>query len=1109
MQNLKGAPVSERLKALKDLRRFTSSADEDGITAAISNGLIAVLSFYVAAHLGTPLHPALTTIAAGTVNPDGTPVVPVGDEERLEAVWCCTNIAAGTHEQTMMVVRAVSLSLIALLHSPNALLADHAAWALGNCAADSQEARDVLLGQGIVAPLVGLLASRSKQLAFTSSWALANLLKGPFTKAKPFLDAGIVPALMRWIGQITTFPTFATATAPAPTTDSASLFRSAELITECMWVVSYLTDKDEAAGRAFIQAGAVAACASVLLHGSLRSITPCLRVLGNLLATGDDTVTDLVCDPTKCPRLLEALAIVATPNPYPTASSSSGGAGAGGASSSSPRRKRVDSTGSSGGGFGGAGSPEMSSPSLGGAGGAGGSGVGGAESPTLIGGGLPAASVLHIEYDADHYYSASAATPSSAIAAVAEDGSTSADGVADGAAPRFDSLASLLQLQQQQDLAFQQNPYSSSVAPPLQLRFTTGHIKEALFVLSNIAGGRPRHAIALLSATLPAQQVLQPCLQVLSSKAYRGHIRKKTQAGLGFMPLFAAHALGTWQIKKLASWCLFNIANQSFNATVAPGTTVVPPDMSPFTAEHLAYARITPEMVNPPTSNPGAPQWWSHRYPLLGAVLSFPQVFSLFVGQHLQAPDLELVRLGLAFCDLVMYNWRPSPKISLQLSPFAPIGAPVSPTEKASSASAAAAAAHAASSLLLGAGAHPSQMQLLTAGTPPPTPSAAAAMMAAAGAGAGGSAVPQAATTGFTAAGGGPSSNPAIPLPASVLDLGPHEWRIADWMPWEAATVRDFTDGVSSRGGFSLDNPLSSSSGSPQSSSASLWAWASPREGFDAALDCSRIFTVFRDQSGAEIVAEEAGVEALEYARDHTCEYFGGGGGAGGMDGSGGEGSGVESGDSATADDDSLRGSAAAQAYRAKKHLGRWANHLLNTFFGEEDGYGEQEEEEEDHYGQRFGEEGDDAFFGDNGEGSVPASRKEAAAAHGAFNLGLPPSSSSSGFGSFGQSAAPAVNAAGHFTFGGGAFGGAPAVQHPPFPPSTNPSPAAAFAPSATAVAAGTGAGYPPLAAGLASAAASLAAGETPQLQPAPLARGRANILPAWMTAQQQQQPQQ
>lgn len=670
-------PSPARLAALRQLRRFLSGTDDAGVQAAIEGGAITLLAYLVSSKVGTLASPAGViagsaaaaglAAAPGTAGAAAAAVGDVTDEERLEAVWCCSNIAAGAHEHTLPVLHATSPFLIALLGSPNALLADHAAWALGNCAADGQEARDILAAQGAIKPLVDLLAARNKALAATAAWALANMLKGtgPATRARPFLEAGIVPAALHWLALAATLSPASVAAASASAAGAssggaggagaaavssdheASLVRTADLVTEVVWLLALLADKEPAARDALGAAGIVPLVSQALLHGQLRGVSPCLRVLGFMTAHGDSFV-DALLDEARCPGLLAALAIVAAPS-----STALGGAGAGsGASpSSSPR------------------SSPLASPAFGSA-------------SSSARGSLAGFSALRVGYDADHMAGpathAAAASASAAAAALGvglgsglglgsgpgtpgapfpldadgagPDGSLSGNGslsslggafgpLGPGGAPSsagrsrsgsaaagagaglsrarsgssgacsplvgasgFGSSAAAAAAAAasagSSAAAVESNPLLSISRLPTAVTFTAGHIREALWVLANVAGGRPQQAVALLSATLPphiaaaAAAAAQPCTAA--------------QAALGFLPLFVSHANGPWTVRKAATWCLFNIANQRFAAVPSEGGGA---------GAHGTF--------------PGT----NLQHPLLGAVLSYPTAVALLIKQ--------------------------------------------------------------------------------------------------------------------------------------------------------------------------------------------------------------------------------------------------------------------------------------------------------------------------------------------------------------------------------------------------------------------------------------------------------------------------------------------
>ncbi|KAK9702116.1 hypothetical protein K7432_011405 [Basidiobolus ranarum] len=186
-------------------------------------------------------------------------------DERFQATWCITNIAAGTPELCSKVLSTVPY-LISSLEEPNSQLQEQAAWALGNIAVEGAEFRERLTANGAITPLVKLLQSDNPSLVQTVCFALSSLARN-HTRFEEFFGAGISKLLLQLLDR-----------------DNVP-----EEISEVTWVLTYLTCGNELYSSALLKDG----LAPLLVKhmpimadkGSLA--IPLIRTVGNIASCTD------------------------------------------------------------------------------------------------------------------------------------------------------------------------------------------------------------------------------------------------------------------------------------------------------------------------------------------------------------------------------------------------------------------------------------------------------------------------------------------------------------------------------------------------------------------------------------------------------------------------------------------------------------------------------------------------------------------------------------------------------------------------------------------------------------------------------------------------------
>ncbi|POM71328.1 Importin subunit alpha [Phytophthora palmivora] len=257
--NASAAKSQARFETLKEIRVLlaTHENDYEQVEQIIESGIVPVMVSLL--NSASPLASATRT----------------GGEVYREILWCLTNIASGQYEHTKLVLPAVP-RLLQFLEGSNHSLAEHAAWVLGNIAADCEEFRQQLIANGAVLPLVKLLSNPSeKELAKTSAWALSNLARGFETPAKPFVDAGIIPVVVKGLSHPASTATF-----------------SEDIVVEVAWLLSFLTAREEEYLKLMLENSLVELLLPYFSTDNELLLTPILRVFGNICCGSPDHHTD-------------------------------------------------------------------------------------------------------------------------------------------------------------------------------------------------------------------------------------------------------------------------------------------------------------------------------------------------------------------------------------------------------------------------------------------------------------------------------------------------------------------------------------------------------------------------------------------------------------------------------------------------------------------------------------------------------------------------------------------------------------------------------------------------------------------------------------------------
>jgi importin subunit alpha-6/7 len=202
----------------------------------------------------------------------------------FEAAWALTNIASTQHTNVLVESGACG-PMINLLCSYNPEVREQAAWCLGNVAGDCTQYRNMLLDNenALKNILLNLKEPANISLLRNVTWCLSNFCRG---KPQPDLNK-VQPAIGVLLHLIQNS-------------------NDAEVMTDALWALSYLSDGDDERINACVQANITTEIVRKLSDNQVKIITPALRIVGNLVS-GNEIATQTVMDAGVLPVLYKLM----------------------------------------------------------------------------------------------------------------------------------------------------------------------------------------------------------------------------------------------------------------------------------------------------------------------------------------------------------------------------------------------------------------------------------------------------------------------------------------------------------------------------------------------------------------------------------------------------------------------------------------------------------------------------------------------------------------------------------------------------------------------------------------------------------------------------------
>ena len=196
-------------------------------------------------------------------------------EFQYESLWCLTNIATGTSDQSnSIVVKGGLPKIIKIMDSNIEELKSQVTWLIGNLATDCAKIRDALIKEKAFDKLITNLAStNNQQLIKTTIWAISN-----FFKVKPCPPFDVVKKCIKMIARVMiNFP------------------EDKEFLSDSCFTLSYMTEHYKETIKELLEIEIIPKIIQNLDIQVKEIQINCLRIVGNI-ASGNANQTQSLLD---------------------------------------------------------------------------------------------------------------------------------------------------------------------------------------------------------------------------------------------------------------------------------------------------------------------------------------------------------------------------------------------------------------------------------------------------------------------------------------------------------------------------------------------------------------------------------------------------------------------------------------------------------------------------------------------------------------------------------------------------------------------------------------------------------------------------------------------